>query len=89
MPSLQANGRADDYRIREVKEIEMKEYDVSWLMMFGLCLFISWVGAMAVWAVPSSSTQTPSAFGGIFSVMSGVGCLLGWLVGVKSRKEDC
>ena len=27
--------------------------------------------------------------GGYFSAMSFVGCLLGWLAGLKPRKEDC
>ena len=67
----------------------MKKHDVCWLMMFGLFLSISWVGALGAWAFPGFSTQPPLIVGEYFSAMSLAGCLLGWLVNLKSRKEDC
>ena len=57
----------------------MKEHNVTWLAMFGLCLLISWVGALAVRTFPGFSTQPSAIFGGYFSTMSATGCLLGWL----------
>ncbi|MBA7643081.1 hypothetical protein ES703_50792 [subsurface metagenome] len=64
----------------------MTEQDEDWLFMLGFCLFISWVGALAVWVLPSFSTLPPVKFGLYFSGMSFVGCGVGWLVGLK---QDC
>jgi len=63
----------------------MKEHDETWLVMFGFCAFISWVGALATWAFPGFSTISPLEFGLYFSGMSFVGCGLSWLVG----RSDC
>jgi len=66
---------------------DMKERTIDWLFMFGVCLSITWLGALATWYFPSLSSLPAITFGLYFSGMSFIGCGLGWLLG--GRQSDC
>ena len=76
-----------------IKGGNMKESITDWAFVFGICLSISWLGALAIWAFPNLATSgdgfstfPPFNFGLYFSGVSFICCGLGWLL---CGRNDC